>query len=270
MASELQIIPFDLWDAVNHRNNRKPRTLLGVSNKGSYLLTGLLHCASCGSAMVVNNSGKYSAYMCNGYRSGGKSVCCNNHRILRSKIESEVVGNIRNAVNNPVMLQTVYDKFKKSVSGYLDKYNAQANGLVKLREELKREIANLADYVQAGDGSSTVRSRLESKECELSEIELRIASSRTSIDKIMDVSPNEVSSMIIGMLDKLSERNTDTREVNNYLRQLLREPLTVSYSEVSDKLLYNVKGELWPFGATELPLPQRLVAVRGIEPRFDG
>ena len=42
------------------------------------------------------------------------------------------------------------------------------------------------------------------------------------------------------------------------------------YSEVSDKSADNVKGEHGPIEALLLPYPQRLVAVRGIEPRFDG
>jgi hypothetical protein len=84
------------------------------------------------------------------------------------------------------------------------------------------------------------------------------------------VSINDIAETMTGLLAGCRQKSAGAVELHHTLKRIVDEPLAVSYSEASDQILYNAKGELKPLAGLQLPTLVRIAAVRGIEPRFDG
>ncbi|MFH1699231.1 MAG: recombinase family protein [Candidatus Zixiibacteriota bacterium] len=251
-CENLRIVCQDDWSAVHHKPGYNGlRKMSPARNKSSYLLSGLLRCSKCGRSMIVNNSGKYSAYMCSGYKNGGISVCDNTKRILRSKLEAVVIDGIRQPFTNPVLLNAAYWKFIKKIKEGQSRNRLCQNELINQRVDLENQIDNIVSFIQSGDTSKAVRAKLSALEDKLSLIEAELDSIKSG-SKLPKVSISEFSNDAIALIDGLGEKSDSTVRINHVLKQIIPEPMSVSYSELSDKVLYKVNGELRPF---RLPLP---------------
>jgi site-specific DNA recombinase len=86
-----------------------------AGGRGQYVLSGVLKCADCGSSLVVQNSGRYSCFICNGYRNGGTAVCARNHRISRHVVGKAFFDELRSVFMNPRILKTLKQSVEKAI-----------------------------------------------------------------------------------------------------------------------------------------------------------
>ncbi|MNW32878.1 DNA-invertase hin [compost metagenome] len=137
------IISQELWDKVQLLRNKKS-SLPKKRFEGEYLLTGLIRCPECGSAMTASRTVNRSKdgkkitrmyYSCGRFRSQGSSVCHANS-VRKQEAEQAVTDRIREAVVNPEILQRVVHSVNKQRSTRIkplrDELNAIQTRIAKL------------------------------------------------------------------------------------------------------------------------------------------
>ncbi len=133
------IVPVELFEAVQARlkaNNPKvtpPRIV-----NGPVLLTGLVHCASCGAGMTrtgtVRRGKSYSYYTCGGCMQKGKSECKGRH-VPMAKLDTLVLTNIADRLLSPERVSAI-------LSGLMAKRANEDTEVATRRAALEREIAD--------------------------------------------------------------------------------------------------------------------------------
>jgi site-specific DNA recombinase len=110
---------------------------------GSFPLSGLLKCPTCGGAMVQGNaSKKYKYYTCGRFKNSG-SKACNSNLVKKEHVEQEVLSQVMNYLNDlslSVPLQTVVINNLKSE---IEPIEDELKLLEKRLKELKREKQDL-------------------------------------------------------------------------------------------------------------------------------
>ena len=88
-APQLRIVEDELWERVAARQKHVSMEPAALARKPKRLLSGLMRCALCDSAMTLNG-GKYA---CSGHR--GRGTCLNTKIIAAKTVERRVVEGIR-------------------------------------------------------------------------------------------------------------------------------------------------------------------------------
>lgn len=154
-----RIITDETWERVQKRVNENTRNKTNNSRAGrSYLLSGLLHCASCGGAycgLTTTSKGKeYQSYTCNNKK---KLHTCKSKNIKLEKIDSLIVALLRDSILNGDMIEKTIDAIIESRQEHTG----------ASQEDLRREIAaleikkrNLLNTLESGFDSQSVRDRI--------------------------------------------------------------------------------------------------------------
>lgn len=136
------IISEELWERTQKLLSLRSYTQEKLHN-GSFPLSGLLKCPTCGGAMVQGNANKkYKYYVCGRFKNSG-SKACNSNLVKKEYAEQEVLSQVMNYLNNlnlSVPLQTVVIDNLKSE---LEPIEEELKLLEKSLSELKREKQDL-------------------------------------------------------------------------------------------------------------------------------
>ena len=136
------IISEELWERTQKLLSLRSYTQEKLHN-GSFPLSGLLKCPTCGGAMVQGNANKkYKYYVCGRFKNSG-SKACNSNLVKKEYAEQEVLSQVMNYLNNlnlSVPLQTVVIDNLKSE---LEPIEEELKSLEKSLRELKREKQEL-------------------------------------------------------------------------------------------------------------------------------
>ena len=158
---------------------RQPRVQHPRAVSSQYLLSGLLHCGKCGSAMsgCWAKSGKYFYYCCVKHQKMGKEICdC--HSISKEKIENFIVERLKeNVLTEENIKQLVHlsaEEFSKDSRHFESQFNeigqqlAQAQGrLTKLYSALESGKVDLEDLAPRIKEVRTQQKELEDKRNQL-------------------------------------------------------------------------------------------------------
>ena len=125
---------------------RQPRSQHPRTVSSQYLLSGLLHCGKCGSAMsgCWAKSGKYFYYGCVKHQKMGKEVCdC--HSISKEKIENFIVERLKeNVLSEENIKQLVHlsaEEFSEDSSHFESQFNEIGQQLVQAQGRLSKLYA---------------------------------------------------------------------------------------------------------------------------------
>jgi site-specific DNA recombinase len=219
---ELRIIAQELWDRVqtkiSRRKNIKARPA-GTGKLGSSLLSGLLRCGSCGGSMVVvsrrhKNGIGYANLGCATYRSRGTSICKNGKTISEKKLTTAVVGELRNQLTRPELI----DKFVASFSQQFDKVlrgeSQELRTLQRQVEAAEKRVRNLTDALGRMGFSEAVATqlRLEEQNVAYARAKLAAASSEGRPKKVVP-HPSVVKGYVENLLQVLEGDRTRAREL---------------------------------------------------------
>lgn len=216
-----EIIPRDIWESVQSIMDSKK--LSGHKPKEIYLLTGLLRCGICGSAMTsdtrkMNKRGtSYYYYRC--YKNNGKNKC-SLPAWQRDDLENFVIDNLQKKFFSGNNLDKMANKL-------LEYYKEHETTLEEDSEKLKfeltginKKIGNIVEAIANGGLN------FESLKEKLSSLELQKNRCQAKIDEIIAVKEYTIPT-IDGIKLYLSKwgnvRNMDKEELKSFLKQEIRE-----------------------------------------------
>lgn len=180
---EQRIISEDLWNSVQARIETVKQVYGEIGRKGGmqgrsvsspYLFSGLLKCSVCGANISIV-SGKWRGrgdvvYGCpqNTYR--GETVCTNGVRLFRQALEERLLKGLQEQVMQPEVIDYVLAKFEAELTNAVDGLTGELKQMRQRKQELEREIGNLANFVAQGDCSAGLRAALVDREREIRDI----------------------------------------------------------------------------------------------------
>ena len=171
-----EIIPCEIWRSVQDIMDSRIRP--GRKSSEVYLLSGLLYCGVCGSAMTAdtrNMKGRdkvYCYYRC--YRNNGKNTC-SLQVWSRDDLENVVVNTLKDklfsgeSLNN--ITEKIYEFYTKSgngLDGEIRKLRSDLNGINKKLGNLVEAIAN------GGSEFNTIRAAMSSLETQKEQYVIKI------------------------------------------------------------------------------------------------
>ena len=278
-APALRIISDDQWHAargrlagIRERLAQAAGRPLGCHRRrdieSSYLLPGFARCAVCGGGLGVMGGSQRSrthAYGCLAYHKRGTSICGNGLKLPMERVDHAVLTTLGGEVLRPAVVMAIID-------GVLAELSPQtlARELDRQRlslQDVQREIGNLAKAIAAGGPLEGLLAELKLCETRRDELVATTAAQETIDVRQFDRKAIErrVRQHVEDWRALLTKHVADGRQV---LREVLAGPLRFT----PEGRTYRFEGEVALGGllAGVAGLPTEVVAVRGIEPRFDG
>lgn len=121
--------------------SRRPSTPL--KRGGLYVLSGLLRCAACGSAMTGSTYNGEPHYVCGGFYTFGKSYCSRNS-VKQGELLSLVVDAIEASYLTPGTMRAAKAELKRLAAGEATATNASTGQLAAVRRDLDVAERNMA------------------------------------------------------------------------------------------------------------------------------
>lgn len=137
-APNLRILDDELWASVQARQGELAGRPAAYARKPKRLLSGLLRCAVCGSAMTLNGS----KYACSANRERG--TCSNGKIIAAERVEHRVIEGIRTKLLSP-------EAIAKAVEVHREAAAAERREIVASRAPIARELAEIARKLERGE-----------------------------------------------------------------------------------------------------------------------
>jgi DNA invertase Pin-like site-specific DNA recombinase len=154
----LQIVPQELWDAVQAKLKERRDTYLthtrgnsygraGRAGESRWLLSGLARCGECGASMiVVARNGSRPYYGCSYHKNRGNTACANGHLAQVPNLDRTVLTAIEETVLTPTAMDYVTSRalelLGENASDPRDQLDRQIRELVRQQDNL---VAALAD-----------------------------------------------------------------------------------------------------------------------------
>jgi DNA invertase Pin-like site-specific DNA recombinase len=179
---ELRIIDDNLWQKVKARQKEariemgkdEPNNALNRLHRRKFLLSELLVCGQCGGRYTVVGKDRYG---CATRRA--KGTCNNDKSITRQRIETRVLGGLRDKLMAPELVA-------EFIQAYQEEFNAAAKTAASRGEELKREaeaverkIAGIMTAIEDGMYTPVLKERMKALETRKAEIQALLASAES-------------------------------------------------------------------------------------------
>jgi site-specific DNA recombinase len=188
---EQRIVSEELWAAVQARIETVKQVYGEIGRKGGmqgrsvsspYLFSGLLKCSECG-ANVSIVSGRWRGrgdvvYGCPQNTFRGASVCTNSVRVFRRALEERLLSGLQEQIMRPEAVEYILDNFEGQLLKALDNLGGELDRMHRRKQELEREVGNLAHVVAQGDFSPALRAALVDREREIGEITAKLLEAR--------------------------------------------------------------------------------------------
>ena len=245
-SEKLRIVSDELFFSVNSKI--KSQGIQNRRGKKKYLLSGLLKCSDCGGSMIVNNSGKYSGYVCNNARSLGPSICKNKHSILRSDVESALMSNIMKSILNDELITEIIQQSNQIIESQQKGNRKDLGSLQQTKNKLTRQIENLLNMAEEGNYSDAIQSRLKSREIELDELNSKIKLATKSPDSIIKASNEWIKSRLSDVRSMIDGRESRCIQLRNQLQHIFPEKLSVTPHKMKHYVGFRIQGNANPLG----------------------
>ena len=131
--------------------SRRPSVTHSKRVYSRYLLSGLAHCAQCGSPAIGANgkSGQYLYYRCNGRLTKGAAVC-NGPMINAKKLEAFVVDRIKENILTEENLRALVDLVNEELRLQKRRAAEQLDNLNREAKSVEQSLANLYIALESG------------------------------------------------------------------------------------------------------------------------
>ncbi len=244
--------------------NRRARDI-----ESAYLLSGFARCAVCGGSLGVTSGSHSSArahvYGCIAYHKRGTSVCGNALKIPIDRIDRAVLKTLAGDVLRPAVVMAIVDGVLARLEPRVAAHDVgqQQTAL----QTVEREIGNLAKAIAAGGQLEPLLVELRVRQARRDELLAAIAAYEGG--NVLRFDRKTIEQKVRRHIDDW--RALLTKHTSEG-RQLLREVLAGPLRFTPEGRTYRFEGEasIGHLLAGVAGLPTYLVAVRGIEPRFDG
>jgi len=168
-----RIIDDETWKAVHEKMINNKRKTAAYRAKEIYLLSGLIYCGKCGSAMVGNrrragrNKSIYVTYECSARK---RKKCCDMKAIEKGYIENSVIEDLENTIFSHEAIDRLVVKilcYAASEKGEIDR---DIKGFSDQLAGVQTEINNIVNAIAAGMFHPSMKEKmdeLESKKAKL-------------------------------------------------------------------------------------------------------
>jgi site-specific DNA recombinase len=220
---ERRIVDADTWEAVQGRleavrahytktadGNPKGRSVAGRATP--YLFSGLLHCAKCGSKMVVSGGSGYSFYYrCEGHAKRG--VCKNALSVREEVVRRHLLKGIRASLLDRGGLEYAREALAKRLGTLQrDQTAGIADGERKVAT-LSTQVQRLVEAIAGGANAKALQERLGMLDRELEREKKTLARLRRQAAAPVELPhPNDVLRLVFGLEARLAQDVVSGRE----------------------------------------------------------
>jgi site-specific DNA recombinase len=220
--------------------------------RSRFLLTGLLHCARCGSFMngrVIQKDSQpnFDYYVCRSARNG-KAATCRAPGLPKDEIEQKVFAAIQQTVLRPEILRPLLGSFTADQDRRLAEYE---QNLAHLKSELSKTgsaLQRIVDAVAAAGHSHALLDKLSALELRRDELNSALAEASAAAPHPLELQPGELDHALSLLSSKLRGQPSETLTV---LRGLVIE---VRAERVGGSPLKHRKGQITGEITLRLPL----------------
>ena len=217
------IVDESLWQKVQVKlkiNSKHP----SWTKTGTSVLTGLIKCPECGSAMVINNTyntlkdgtkKKIRYYSCSQFRNKGASVCRSNS--IRAEVaEKQVAEKLKAVITQPEVLEAVVARMNQQLQ---DRKAPMARELERLMQDIQEKEANtqkfLALMVEAPEIASDLTKRIKQLEQEKKMLLQKEQQLQRTLRKGVEQIPIDEARRALAYLDKslYGKQNKELKEI---------------------------------------------------------
>jgi site-specific DNA recombinase len=162
---ELRIVSDDLWHGVKARQKAVSFTVKGVAKdpwdrrRPRYLLSGLAKCGACGGGYVTISQTHMGCATAR-----NKGMCDNRLAIDRVKLETTVVGGLRQHPMAPEIFKEFCDAYIEEVNRSRMTANADRAGAEAELAKVKRRLRQIVDAIADGAPVRTLKEELDALE----------------------------------------------------------------------------------------------------------
>ena len=163
---EWRIVSEELWrqaQAMRMRHAGKPSR---EARRPRHLLSGLIRCGQCGGAYTMRSSDRLG---CVAHRESG--TCNNNRTVLRTELESRVLGGIKERLLTPSLFEEFARQFRET-SEQLHRERDQRNTTIGRKLcAVQSSIDRIVNAIAEGTASKSLKAKLDQLETERERVE---------------------------------------------------------------------------------------------------
>lgn len=226
------LVTLDVWDAVQKQRRRRAPGGAWLNHprrvNSRYLLSGLLYCAECGSAMCGSasparhmadgNRAEWRFYIC-GRKTRQHTAACPSSRIKADIIEDAVLQTITEDILTEAHLAQLLENTNAALAGQQHDLTERQERLQYAVRQQERLIANLVDAVEQGQ-SQSVGERLRQREQERDKFLTELAEVREAMQRSrLEISPAALRHLCDNLHEVL--KSSDPLQVRRLLRRII-------------------------------------------------
>jgi site-specific DNA recombinase len=215
-----------------------------------YLLSSIILCDNCGAPMNGNTATKHGkrdeAYRCSKSK---RKAGCNKGRISRHKLETAVLGTMKNYILLPDNLQAIHDITAKNLLTFEAKRRERRKIVSNERQSLSKRIANITLAIADGGHSGALLDTLTQLENERALLIAETKELKEEIQPLPELSFAEIEQQSQNIIHQLE---TATPE---QIRIILRGYLYQVRAQKKDGEIFGTITYYYPPDIQELPPP---------------
>lgn len=175
---ELRIVPQDLWEAAQARHRTNGPRGGGVVNgkKKVRLLSGMLRCGICGSAMsIVGARGEWANYGCSAHHSKGDAICANGRLISERRVTEQVMTGLSEFVQSPQFQDYVEQSTAAADRAKRKTLGGDVQRLQAAVEAQAARAMRAGERFMESDGSQAMKAILQREEAKLRALQQQLS-----------------------------------------------------------------------------------------------
>ena len=252
------LIDRETWDRVQATLRTRPKRggswpvghLPARRVTSSYLLSGLIRCARCGSAMIgsfdrLPSGTRWRFYVCGKRKREGRRGCPTG-KLKASLVEGEVMSRVMDRILTPVYVRGLLNAANRKLNEEAVSLDSKVARVRRRLSEVNRAIYNLLDLAER-EGSTAARDRLAQRESEkarlrgeLESLLIRKARSKLEIsEEVMTVALSKMREEL-GTGDVQRKRGVLKRFVDRIEAERERARLWYTFPLLGQRVFYSM------------------------------
>lgn len=192
--------------------------------KEIYLLSGLIYCGECGSAMQgnrrkPNNKPMYASYRC-GSRLQKRD--CDNKEIRKEYVEEFVLSELEKNILNDSAIPILVKKINEHIENQSKNQKVSAELIAKELEDIENQINNIVNAITQGFVQEEFKERMESLKERKTKLEINLKEQQCK-NQVPKVTEEQVKKLFSMFRDFVKERNIPEckKFIQNYVEKVI-------------------------------------------------
>jgi site-specific DNA recombinase len=274
MDESLRIVSEELWNAVQTRHRQIQESLGQAVKEGlrrahsgrgpKHLMSSILKCGACGSALVMSNS---TSYQCGSFFAGGSAACSQSVRVRRDVAEDRLLGSVIADLLTDESIEEI-KRLARAELAARHRAHAENDGVAQSQlAEVEKKVANCLHWLATDTlrGSKAMADQLAALEREKASLLAKLQGDKhtAALLTVIPRSAERIRGMILDFRRQAAKRTPrDIARVRAALRTLLKVRV-----EVENGLpVAVVEGDLRILLTPTAPFAKISVPGRGLEP----